>query len=206
MVRLAPRTTVSPNVSSIWSGMSKERMTMVYLPRIALVVVALLALIVAVPEGASATSQVPFPATMAETFQGPFTCGPSGTHICFDLVGSGQATHLGKAGEASHVDVDLTSNPAPGPGCLGNNHTNTRMVTLTGANGDQITLGLTGRSCDTGATTGITGISRDTYVVTSGTGRYSGATGSGTDMVYINGPGGTSTTVFSGTLSTPGSL
>jgi hypothetical protein len=183
--------------------MRKERMTMVYLPRMALAVVALLALTVAVPKGASAASQVPFQATMAETSQGPFTCGPSGTHICFDVVGSGQATHLGEAGEASHVDVDLTSNPEPRPGCIANTvHDDTRTVTLTAANGDTISLLLNGVGCNTGPTTAM---SLDTYVVMGGTGRYSGATGGGTDTVYIN-TDGRSTTIFSGTLSTPGTL
>jgi hypothetical protein len=184
--------------------MRKERMTMVYLPRMARAVVAVLALMVVVPEGTSSASQVPFQATMAETAQGPFTCGPSGTHICFDVVGSGQATHLGEAAEASHVDDDLTSNlPPPGPGCIANTvHHNTRTVTLTAANGDTISLLLNGVACNTGPTTAM---SWDTNVVTGGTGRYSGATGGGTDTVSIN-TDGTSTTIFSGTLSTPGSL
>src|SRR5207249_1740769 len=130
-----------------------------------LAMVALLALTVAVPKGASATSQVPFQATMAETF----TAGPCGADACISVVGSGQVTHLGNTSETSQVVVDLLSQP-PGPGL--NCHNNTRTVTLTGANGDQITLAITGVSCDTGATTGITGMSHDTFVVTGGTGRY----------------------------------
>jgi hypothetical protein len=131
-----------------------------------------------------------------------FTAGPCGTNACIAFVGSGQATHLGHTSETGQVVVDLLSQP-PGPGL--NCHNNTRTDTLSGADGDQLTLAITGVNCDTGATTGITGMSHDSYIVTGGTGRYSGATGSGTDTVYVDGPDGTATTVFSGSLSTPGS-
>jgi hypothetical protein len=177
----------------------KERTAMLSARRIALAMVALLALTVAVPRGASATSQVPFQASIAETF----TAGPCGTNACIAFVGSGQATHLGHTSETGQVVVDLSSHP-PGPGLNCNN--NTRTETLTGADGDQLTVAITGVNCDSGATTGITGMSHDSFIVTGGTGRYSGATGSGTDTVYVDGPDLTATTVFSGTLSTPGSL
>jgi hypothetical protein len=74
---------------------------------------------------------------------------------------------------------------------------------MTGANGDQLELSLHGVSCDTGATTGITGISHDIYVVTGGTGRFSGATGQGTSTVYIYAMEGRSVSVFDGTVSRP---
>jgi hypothetical protein len=170
--------------------------------RISLAVVALLALTIAIPRGALANGGVPFHASMVEHFK-VVPCGAK--KVCFSLVGGGQATPFGKTRETSHVVVDLTSNPAPAPGCFGNNHSNTRTVTLSGANGDEITLVLSGKSCDTGATAVATGMSRDTYVVTGGTGRYSGATGRGKDLVYIDGSTGKSATVFSGTLSTAGS-
>jgi hypothetical protein len=74
---------------------------------------------------------------------------------------------------------------------------------LTAANGDQLALLMNGVSCDTGATSGITGISHDTWVVTGGTGRFSGATGSGTETVRINSPEATAWAVLSGSLSIP---
>jgi hypothetical protein len=47
------------------------------------------------------------------------------------------------------------------------------------------------------------------YVVTGGTGRFSGATGSGTETIHsdvTNPTAPTAVTDFDGTLSTPGSL
>ena len=172
---------------------------MVHAYRITLVLVALLALLGAAPQRAAAMSQVPFKATLTETFAVVACNEPD--QVCFSLVGSGQATHLGKTSATTQVIVDLLSAPGPTSDC----HTNTRPVmTLTGANGDQVTLALSGVSCDTGATTGVTGMSHDTYVVTGGTGRYSGATGSGTATVSIYAAEGFSRIVFNGTLSTPG--
>ncbi len=46
----------------------------------------------------------------------------------------------------------------------------------------------------------------DAYVVTGGTGRYSGASGSGTDSASIDRASGNAVSTFSGTLSSPGSL
>jgi hypothetical protein len=187
--------------------MWKERLAMFHARRISLAVVALLALLGAVPQPAAAGSLVPFRATMVENVQSIVV---SGSNVDISIVGAGQATHLGNTSEASNIVVDLSS--SPGSTSYGSNcHNNTRTVTLTGANGDQITLALTGISCDTGATTGTTGISQDTYVVMGGTGRYSGATGGGTDTVYIHAPSASSppvssVTIFTGTLSTPGSL
>jgi hypothetical protein len=174
---------------------------------ITLAIVGWLTLVGPMTPGAAAKSQVPFQATLNETVQ---SVVPNGTLVDIAVVGSGQASHLGKSSEVSTVVVDTASNPGPEPyGTPCNN--NTRTVTLTAANGDQLTLALTGVNCDTGATSGITGISEDTYVVTGGTGRFAGATGGGTDIVYISAPApgappATATTDFSGTLSTPGSL
>jgi hypothetical protein len=136
---------------------------------------------------------------MNETFmfQAP-TCDPN--LICSPATGSGQATHLGTTSEASEVFVDLLNPPAPN--CL----SETRTVTLTGANGDQITLALTGQTCFAGQPGTLTiGTAADSWVVTVGTGRFSGATGSGTDTALIDGTTLTAVTTFTGTLSTPGS-
>ena len=166
--------------------------------RLTIVVVALLTLVGASTQLAVANAQVPFRAEMQESCPGcplPYLCGP--TLLCIETAGNGQATHLGQASESGQVVVDLASQPGPTP----DYHTNTRTVTFTAANGDQLTLALSGISHDTGATSGVTGISNDTWVVSSGTGRFSGATGQGTDTTYIYAVEGRSRTVFSGTLS-----
>jgi hypothetical protein len=162
------------------------------------VLVGLLVLFGATTHVAAARSEVPFHTEMHESCPGcppPFLCGP--TLLCIATAGSGQATHLGQTSEVGQVIVDLASQPGPSP----DYHTNTRTVTFTAANGDQLTLALSGISHDTGATSGVTGISNDTWVVTGGTGRFSGATGQGTDTTYIYALEGRSRTVFSGTLS-----
>jgi hypothetical protein len=127
--------------------------------------------------------------------QPPVPCGA--TTICLALHGSGYASHLGRVTEVGQVAIDLASQPGPHPAC----HDNVRNVLLTAANGDQLTLLVTGVSCDTGATTGITGISHDTWVVVGGTGRFRGATGSGTDTVTVRLAESTAWTVFTGTIS-----
>jgi hypothetical protein len=167
-----------------------------------LALIGLVALLGITPQLAIAKAQVPFYAELLGGGTGgppPVLCGPA--LLCIATADSGHATHLGAVSDVGQVIVDLASQPGPTPDC----HTNTRTALFTGANGDQLALALHGVSCDTGATSGITGISHDTYVVTGGTGRFSGATGSGTSTVYINGPAGTSLSVFSGTVSSPGS-
>ena len=68
--------------------------------------------------------------------------------------------------------MDLLNPPAPN--CL----SETRTVTLTGANGDQITLALTGQTCFAGQPGTLTiGTAADSWVVTGGTGRFSGSDG-----------------------------
>jgi hypothetical protein len=167
---------------------------MTYLRRISLVVVALLAPLIAVSRPASATSLVNFRAVIAET-QTVALCPPAPS-ICVTITGSGEATHLGHFQESALAVGNLASNPAPG--C----HTETRNTTLTAANGDQIMLYSTGVSCSTGPTTGT---ASDTYQVVGGTGRFSGAGGSGTMTAqFIIAKSAVAT--FSGLLSTPGSL
>jgi len=135
---------------------------------------------------------VPFHAAIAETS----AAAPCGPNLCATITGSGQATYLGAISEASSVVVDLLSNPAPG--CFAE----TRTTTLTAANGDQITMNHTGQVCFSATT----GTALDSYVVTGGTGRYSGAIGSGTNRASIDRVTGNAVTTFIGTLSSPGSL
>jgi hypothetical protein len=172
----------------------KERLIMARPWLISAAVAGLLAAVAVVPSRALAGSQVPFQATIAETYTATI-CGPA--QLCINAIGSGQATQLGNTAESASVVSDLASTSAPG--C----HTETRTTTLTAANGDQITLQATGENCSTGPTT-VT--ATDAYMVTGGTGRYFGATGSGTNTVAADRASGTAVVTFSGTLSTPGSL
>jgi hypothetical protein len=171
-----------------------ERTTRVRARQLSLTMVVLLAVIAVVPSHAVAKSLVPFQATIAETFTATL-CSP--TLLCISATGSGQAAHLGETSESAVVVSDLASNPAPG--C----HTETRTTTLTAANGDQVTMDATGQNCSISPTT-VTAV--DSYVVTGGTGRYSGATGSGTTRASIDLASGIAVVTFSGTLSTPGSV
>lgn len=164
---------------------------------VALAVAVLCAVMVAVPQQAAATSLVPFRAVVAETFTaGPCPPIPS---LCVTSTGSGQAAHLGNVRESTVTVLDLASKP--GPGCATDGHAETRATTLFAANGDQITLVGTGYSCPTGPTT-LTAV--DSYVVTGGTGRFSGASGSGTITGTIDLANGTAVDTFSGVLSQAG--
>ncbi len=161
-----------------------------------MVVVAMVATIMFLrPSHASAQNQVPFHATVSETF----TAAPCGQWArCITAVGTGQAEHLGAITESATIVVD--ANPADAQnGCA----PETRTTTLTAANGDVITLYGTGFSC------AATSDAHDNYVITGGTGRFQGANGSGNEynVHTFTGPGvGVATVTYSGTISTVGSL
>jgi hypothetical protein len=183
----------------------KERTAPGAVRRIGVAGVALLAALAAVPRPASATSQVPFSATIAEQVTGAAFCPPTQTrYLCVDGTGSGQATHLGAMSESYVVRVDTSGGfpPVSGSAC----GTEVRTSTLTAANGDQITLAGPGQAC--GSTVTGQGTAHDAWVVSGGTGRFAGATGSGTDLASINALTNptTSVTIFTGTISSPGSL
>ena len=168
--------------------------------RISLVVAALGVALIALPRPASAATLVPFQATVFESGFTSTLCAPMPS-LCITIPGTGEATgeatHLGTVQEDASVLNDLASTPAPG--C----HTETRDTTLTAANGDQITMHATGINCSTGPTT-VTAV--DSYVVTGGTGRFSGASGSGINTASINLASTTAVVTYRGTISSPGSL
>jgi hypothetical protein len=150
--------------------------------------------LLAVPSGVLAGSLVPFRVTVAETFTaGP--CGPSSR--CISAVGEGQATDLGKVSESAAVVVDLNPADAQG-GCA----PETRMTTLTAANGDTVTMTGTGWSCPTGD-------AQDNYLITGGTGRFQGAGGAGSEenSHTFTGPGvGVASVTYNGSITSVGSL
>ena len=147
------------------------------------------------PYRASASSLVPFKAIANETYTAG-KCGP--TSVCINAVGTGQGTQLGELTEYASVVVDI--NPADQHnGCA----PETRATVLVAANGDTLTMSATGYTRCPGSN-----VATDSYIVTGGTGRFQGASGSGTDSNTHNptGPsGGTAVTTFSGNLSSVGS-
>jgi hypothetical protein len=160
---------------------------------------ALVALSLFSPGEVSATSQVPFSATFTE--DGPaFPC-PFPT-LCITIHGTGHATELGRTIESSSATLNLLS--LQSTGCSAED----RTAVLTAANGDEIDVTFIGGvTCMTSPTSGE---STYTYVITGGTGRFSGATGSGTavarfTLATATSPA-TSFTTLTGTLSSPGSL
>lgn len=148
----------------------------------------------AVPVAAAGSSAVPFSATITEHFTVDPTCFP--TRLCAAITGSGQAAHLGNIVESATI-ISYLSKPL-GAGCF----PESRTTTLTAANGDQITLAATGKNCATSKTI-LTGV--DSYTVTGGTGRFGGASGSGTVSASVNQANATAEVTLTGTLSAPGS-
>jgi hypothetical protein len=169
---------------------------MTYRGRI-LAIAALLGLAVLVPTRASAASLVPFQATVFAHYT-LSSCAPN--TVCITSFGTGQATHLGEVTDATTVYVDIYPADAVN-GCT----PETRYSVLMTAHGDGISIeasGLEGAGCT------APGTAYDTYVVTGGTGRFQGATGTGTDSTVFMAMGGVgvATTTYSGNLSSPGSL
>lgn len=117
----------------------------------------------------------------------------SETTVSFD--GTGIARHLGLG--VNHGDITLTGPDSSCPGGLANTH----IDTLIGANGDSITITAHDVACPIGFMQ-FRGTGH--WVVTSGTGRFTDATGSGT----IGGNADFITQQFSfvmsGTISAPG--
>jgi hypothetical protein len=115
------------------------------------------------------------PVSAASAHQVPFSASYSGTAILTSptsatFSGMGTATHLGTSTNEAYSVV--TGPDSSCPGGLANNH----YETLTAANGDTLSL----ISYDVGCPMGpgqFHGIGH--WVVTGGTGRFSGATGQG---------------------------
>ena len=166
--------------------------------RMSLAVVALIAALIAVTGQASAASQVPFRAALTNA-NATVPCPPNTPvpSFCVAITGSGHATHMGEIQESGFVVVSV-GRPC-GPGCV----TDFARHTITAANGDQIVVETTGENSATADPT--IRFRTGPYVVTGGTGRFSGASGSGTATATINMATGTSTATFVGVQSTPGS-
>jgi hypothetical protein len=179
---------------------TKENTAMGHARRGIIVIVALLALLAVAPQLAAAKHEVPkqkvpFHAQLVVLNEPPVLCAP--VQLCLALSGNGQATHLGRVSEVGQAVIYLASQPGPTPDC----RSVTNAMLLTGAKGDQLAVLLSGVNCQTGATSGITALTHGTWVVTGGSGRFNGATGSGTYTTQINSPEATAWAVLHGTLS-----
>jgi hypothetical protein len=117
----------------------------------------------AVPMYAAAGDQVPFKASEAGTFQVLGPCGTGG--IVIDVTGTGHATELGNY--TAHYRECLL--PATGTVTAGS-------FTLTAANGDMVFGTYGGQAAPTGNPNVLA--FEDPGVITGGTGRFAGASGS----------------------------
>ncbi len=126
----------------------------------------------------------------------PFSASTEGTvaatgETSFALAGSGKAIHLGQV--SYQGDVQVTS-VDPETGVI----TDVLTETLTAANGDTLTL-----LCTQVATPVAPGVylGSDQWTVIGGTGRFSGATGSGTGETHVDLNAGTFSKASTGTLT-----
>jgi hypothetical protein len=151
-----------------------------------------LALGLCVPGRVAAATLVPFGGTVNEQF----SVTPCAGCRIVSITGTGEFLHLGTTSEVSTVDTN-TSQPL-GDGCF----SETRTTTLTAANGDQLDLYATGVSCPNNT-------SSDQWSVVGGTGRFAGASGSGSEtgtrtFISLTPPSGVATLTYSGSMSSPG--
>jgi len=132
----------------------------------ALICAASIATLTVVTSPVRAASSVPFKGI----FEGTFAISPLDLQLHFS--GDGPASHLGDTG----IVGDSQLAPAE-PGCF---DIVTDAVTLTAANGDAVFLTNSGQDCfdETGHIVG-----NATFTVTGGTGRFAGASGTGTTQV-----------------------
>jgi len=152
-------------------------------------------LAVSQPMQTSSSEAVPFEAT----YQGTFTIAA----VLLTFNGEGTATHLG----ISEVDGNSVLAPDPiQPFCF--NIVEDEVI-LTGANGDELHLVNSGQDCLDPLTGSING--EATMTVVGGTGRFLGASGTGTAHVDAQVLGATAEGVtgtfllrFEGDLSAPG--
>lgn len=166
------------------------------LPAVVLTAAVIVAGPTAMPVAAEA-GHTPFKATFEERV----TFAPCPFPIfCFTASGTGQASHMGRTLEQRTATFDLSllraTGCSPSPGA----------ATLTAANGDRVMMSLAGTVCSTGPSTSTLSF---VYVVTGGTGRFEGASGSGSGIAHGTVTGvssGVADITYDGTLSAPGGV
>jgi len=117
--------------------------------------------------------------------------GPLAVGTTADVSGAGNATQLGRLRHSGSAVITSL---------LPNGFTNVLTETLTAANGDTITL-----LCTEVATEVSAGVFHgvDSWVVIGGTGRFAGATGSGTAETEVDLRNGTYSKRISGSITAP---
>jgi len=163
------------------------------------VVIVFAAMLIASPGQAVAGMLVPFSATYHEQV----TFSPCGaTVVCVHARGVGLATHLGAGADVNDAGtVDFATAPCA--------TVQTPFASFIGANGDTITVSLSGTGCPTS----VFGLDllNGTYIVTGGTGRFAGAKGGGSAVGVSQLDTScfcraTTTLTFTGDVTSPGSL
>ncbi len=160
---------------------------------------------VVVVVGAVATSGVAASSAYAASIQVPFKASVSGTvtptsGTTFTLAGTGNDLIASLMGKISYTGSVVITAVDPVTGVI----KDTLTETLIAANGDTLTLlcqqVATPDPNNPGVYHGV-----DQWTVIGGTGRFSGATGSGTGDTYVNLNAGTFTKNMIGTISAPNS-
>lgn len=128
----------------------------------------------AVPVPTTAGSPRPFKARVTAQWDNVFAALPPtfGGAGLANFLGSGQVTHLGKAGQAGSLTLEEPVGPGIFPG--------SGSVTMTAANGDTLTFDFVGYLH------AATGEGIGTFNFTGGTGRFAGASGSGDFYALID--------------------
>lgn len=135
---------------------------------------------------AFAGEQVPFKGDLS----GAVTITGTPPIVSVEIDASGNATQLGQFTLSIPHQVNRDTRTATG------------SYEFTAANGDTLCADFTGQSALT-STPGVLSIV-ETAIITGGTGRFAGATGSFTTERLFNTLAGTTTGSFNGTISSPG--
>lgn len=142
--------------------------------RLSLFALSLLVTSVAITDPATAENPRPFKARVTAQWDNIFAALPPsfrGAGLAH-FAGTGQVTHLGKAGQAGSLTLEVPVSPGVFPG--------SGSVTMTAANGDTLTFDFAG--CLDAAT----GEGIGTFWFTGGTGRFADASGCGTFYALID--------------------
>jgi len=163
-----------------------------HLPSLVLLLATVILLAFA-PSSARAAGEMPFHANFITKFESVLEF----PLLHLTVTSRGQATYMGRT--TAFTD-DQVANVIDGSGSA--------TYTLTGANGDTLVLALL---VEVGGTINVEGgvIFSGSYTITGGTGRFTGATGSGVfggSGLFLTETDGIGCFAVAGTISSPGSL